>query len=272
MRAPPPPRRSRVRFFTVYVSRLRQFCTLYKIKKRWKLHKLHTVERRGYTIVSPLSAIRADDMVNLPTGLQNKSHKKKPLLIASFPRGCSRSPRVKLLQRNRLSKIFLSRRKYNLKYFDVTGIKEKNCSSRQSCSSYHCAHVVRTIKKVTSKNADVRVIFHDNNTIKSHNLPINTENIDSPQLLEFGPHQSIRIKNYSTLDRKNRQGLLLVDETVKHNISTPRTCSPTITRYFEEERMPKVTYKKPTPRSFILLTKFKDLTIISHSIKINSSE
>lgn len=295
MRAPPPPRKSRSRFITVCILRLRQLCTGYKLKKRWHLHKLHKLQRRGNYVASPISGIRTDDMLNLPTGMQNKSCKQKPLLIAAFPKGCSRSPRVRLLQRNRLSKVLISKRKYKLKYFDAHAFGETANSGiiKEGRVTHRCAHTVGSIKKVTSKNADIKIIFHDRNVIKSLNLPAASQyNPQSPELLEFAPQQSIRIKDYSTLSRRSftlespehmdgkrkRNGrevsykIGTVQPTVvKKNcyldlfttLDGPVSMNESISQ--EGDSNDNMRIGKPSFKSMIKITKYANATIISYS-------
>lgn len=295
MRAPPPPRKSRSRFVTVLILRIRQLCTGYKFKKRWHLHKLHKLQRRGNFVASPISGIRADDMLNIPTGMQNKSCKQKPLLIAAFPKGCSRSPRVRILQRNRLSKVLISKRKYNLKYFDAHAFGETANSGiiKEGHATHRCAQTVGSIKKVTSKNADVKVIFHDKNVIKSLNLPAASQyNFESPEMLEFAPQQSIRIKDYSTLSRRsfalensdhrdskgkrNRRVVNNKIETfgptiVKKNCyldlftmsDSPMSRNESISR--KSDANDQIRIGKPNLKSMIKITKYANATIISYS-------
>lgn len=206
MRAPPPPRKSKSRYVTSCCLRLRQLCTGYEFKKRWHLHKLHKVRRKGEILVSPLSGVHVEDMINLPTGLQNKSFKTKPLLIAAFSRGCAQSPQLRLLQRNKLYGLPLTRRKYKLKNFEATLTEKRKISQGTYRATHPCASRVGSIKKVTSKDADLRVIFHNPNVIKSTNLNTNAEGVlHSPQVLEFTCQQSIRIRDYPSLAKRPLQ-------------------------------------------------------------------
>ncbi|AQZ13236.1 OSW1 (YOR255W) [Zygosaccharomyces parabailii] len=203
MRAPPPPRKSKSHCLTRFCLRIRQVCTGYGLKKRWHLHKLHKVRRKGEMIVSPLSGLHAEDMINLPTGLQKESAKRKPLLIAVFSRGCAKSPQLRLLQRNKLYGLPLTQRKYKLKEFEAT-VTEKGVKNQSNIQmTLPCASRVGSIKKATSKNADVRVIFHNQNVIKTTNLCTDLETaLQSPQFLEFTSRQSIKIGDYPSLVRR----------------------------------------------------------------------
>lgn len=143
--------------------------------------------------------------MNIPTALQPRKSRKKPLLIAAFPKGCSRSPRVRVLQRNRLSKLMISKRKYKLKSLEVHDTSKVNI---QMVETHRCANKVGSIKKMTSKNADVKVIYHETNVIKCSNLRLSSA-IDSrsPEIFEFAPNKSIRIKDYPSL-RNTRPSVL----------------------------------------------------------------
>ncbi|GAV53971.1 hypothetical protein ZYGR_0AK04730 [Zygosaccharomyces rouxii] len=202
MRAPPPPRKSRSRYLTTCCLRLKQVFTGSKLKKRWHLHKLHKFRRKGQLAVSPVSGIHVEDMLNLPTGLQNRSAKGKPLLIAAFSKGCTKSPQLRLLQRNKFYGLPMTKRKYKLKTFDAT-VTEKKATATPTQRTHLCAPRVGSIKKVTSKDADLKIIFHNNNVIKSINLEKESHaTLNSPQLLEFAPQQSIRIKDYPSLAKR----------------------------------------------------------------------
>lgn len=231
MRAPPPPRKSRSRYLTSCCLKLKQVFTGSKLKKRWHLHKLHQLKRRGQLAVSPISGIHVEDMVNLPTGLQNRSTKRKPLLIAAFPKGCTKSPQLKLLQRNKFYGLPMTKRKYKLKPFD-TSVTRKKHTLTSTQQTHLCAPKVGSIKKATSKDADLKVIFHNNNVIKSINLKEESHiSSHSPKLLEFAPQQSIRIKDYPSLARKPI-GLGEINENKNPKDDDPKKC----VRSLNEER------------------------------------
>ncbi|GAV49062.1 hypothetical protein ZYGR_0N04670 [Zygosaccharomyces rouxii] len=220
MRAPPPPRRSKSRYLTTCYLRIKQVFTGSKLKKRWHLHKLHKFRRKGQLAVSPISGIHVEDMVNLPTGLQNRSSKGKPLLIAAFSKGCTKSPQLRLLQRNKFYGLPMTTRKYKLKSFDTT-VTEKKTATTITQRTHLCAPRVGSLKKATSKDADIKVIFHNNNVIKSINLEEESHTTSySPQLLEFAPQQSIRIKDYPSLARRPL-GLAEISENENVNDNNP---------------------------------------------------
>lgn len=269
MRAPPPPRRSRSRFAALCVVRLRQFLSGHRLKKRWHLHKLHKFERKGLICLSPESGLRAEDMMNIPSALQPKKVRQRPLLIAAFPKGCSRSPRVRVLQRNRLSRLMISKRKYKLKYFDVKGLHK---ADKSDSVTHRCAQTIGSIKKATSNNADVRVIFHETNVIKCSNLVVSSETGQrSPELFEFAPNQSIRIHDYPSLRKQS----ILQDHNRQAEVVRKSVAELTMSKGLKTEMIAEVT---PTTlqsttsldanqrwRSLVEITEFTNSPIISYS-------
>lgn len=136
-------------------------------------------------------------MMNIPTHLLPSSSKSKPLLIATFPRGCSHSPHLKLLEKNNFTTRTITGRKYKTEYLNNSRIK---CTSNKvkilskHDPSLKCVKTVRSIRGTTKKYADVRLIFHDKNVIKVSNIT-NTKNI-TPTVLEFDGTNVIELKNY----------------------------------------------------------------------------
>lgn len=257
MRAPPPPRRSKSRFLAHCVVQLRQLISCYRLRKRWHLHKLHKIHRTGGAAVSPISGIHAEDMMNMPTALQPRNSRKKPLLIAEFPKGCSRSPRVRVLQRNRLSKLMISKRKYKLKSFDVDGARKLTV---QEAVTHQCANTVGSIKKMTSRNADVRVIYHETNVIKCSKLDFSTINSQSPELFEFAPNRSIRIKDYPSLKRNAAAGLQVMKN------KTQELSEDTAQNYASKfERLTLSNHRHNSSGKIIKVSEFPEAPLISYS-------
>lgn len=277
MRAPPPPRRSRSRFVVLCVVRLRQLISGHKLKKRWHLHKLHKFQRHDLVCVSPGSGIRAEDMMNIPSSLRPRNARHRPLLIAAFPKGCSRSPRVRILQRNRLSKLMISKRKYKLKRFDFKNLS--NTDDRKNTVTHRCAQTVGSIKKVTAGNADVRVIFHETNVIKCSNIGVGSEGgLHSPELFEFAPNQSIRIRDYPSLRRKS-SGMVKVDQAANRFRGSKN--SPLLSRRPDSmtsssdsvprEESPASSGDVQIRPKIIRIIKFADSSVISYSKIVSSS-
>lgn len=270
MRAPPQPRRSRSRFVALCVVRLRQLISGHRLKKRWHLHKLHEFQRKGLICLSPGSGIRAEDMINIPSALQPRKIRQKPLLIAAFPKGCSRSPRVRVLQRNRLSRLMISKRKYKLKPFEVKGLH----NPEEDTVTHRCAQTVGSIKKLAATDADVRVIFHESNVIKCSNLIVASEADQcSPELFEFAPNRSIRIHDYPSLRRKPTPDqnletvaksvgdLTISEETSHHRGRETLSSEPQSSSSQDNEQL----YSK-----VVKMTEFADSPIISYSKLIRS--
>lgn len=132
-----------------------------------------------------------------------------------------------------------------------------------------CAHTVHSIKKATSKNADVRVIFHDTNTIKSHNLTFGTLNSKSPEILEFGPQRSIRIKDYSSLGRrKNQKDADSLGSDI-HLPEVPRNKNRSFDNYLEQQTFLS-TKQRLKAKSVVIIRKYVGSSIISYSKIISS--
>lgn len=220
MRAPPSPRKSRSGHLLYFYFRLRQCFSCQRLKRRWHIHKLHVHQYSTRWNLSPLSGIQIEDMINEPSGLCPGSAKKKPLLIARFPKGCQESPRVYVLQRNNLSRLKLSKRKYALRFYynDFFGKDFNKKDELINESQQHCAETVRKIKKVTAKHADVKIIYHDKNTIRSYRLSgkndkklivhgvLGEEEEDSSSVyIRFGEDHSLRVRDYHSLHRHSQR-------------------------------------------------------------------
>ncbi|CCH59210.1 hypothetical protein TBLA_0B03710 [Henningerozyma blattae CBS 6284] len=254
MKAAPIPRKSKSRWVTMKLVKIGNVLHCYPCRKRWSLHKLHCKNRtltfksiknkRKNTnktaitttindLYSPTISLRGEDMLDIETSLRPASRNRKPLLITTFPDGCSASPRIHILQKTRFGRYVVSKRRYKLKYFNSESFTERivkvkpkpkkqenlihiedNQNHNQNEEnptvltieplvqvpkndqnpSYTCAQTIHLIKNEISKNSDFRVIFHDKNVIKTLNLPSNIENI------EFGgPSQSIRLSDFGSL-------------------------------------------------------------------------
>lgn len=252
MRAPPPPRKSNSNILLLYLLHVRHIFTGQKIKRRWRLHRLkrnaHRSLYRKRENLSPISGLRVEDMFNLPTDLQPYSSKNKPLLIATFGKGCDRSPKLEYLKKNKFPRRTLTRRKYRLKYLNGNKIKYtcKNMSFNSKCDdSLTCAKTVRSIKYVTGDNADVRLIFHNKNIIKR--LNIRNENRETPGVLEFDANNSVNLhgfKTLSTYSQKEKQKPKEIQAMVKYHL--------------KETVEPKSSTK-------LVLYGFSNSTLISHS-------
>ncbi|CCF56605.1 hypothetical protein KAFR_0B03090 [Kazachstania africana CBS 2517] len=199
MRVPPPPRRSRANIIPIYGIKIRSLLCCHRLKRRWHLHKLRKKLRlNSNNKFGPISGPRAEDMMDLQTGYLSRSIRKKPLLIASFPRGCDNSPEIKVLQRSNFAKQFITKRKYYLKQYENKLFKTTADKVGQT-NTFQCAQTVRTIKTVTSKNADVRTIFHNQNVLKRVNIEPSLQ-IDDYKFIIFDSKNSFRLtKNKSNI-------------------------------------------------------------------------
>ncbi|EDO17133.1 hypothetical protein Kpol_1072p3 [Vanderwaltozyma polyspora DSM 70294] len=220
MRAPPPLRNSKSKALSIAIIKVRQLYSCTRLKRRWHVYKLHKLKKgiadnnliNSGQDISPVSSPHAENMINIPSGLDSKANFKKPLLIASFPEGCSNSPKMHVLRRNSLSRLLLSRRRYKLKhYYNETMVKgttgdepirmvQNNCNH---LNEFQCASNVASIRKIASEDADIKVVFHGRNIIKQLNIPIKEKRTEkSPEFLEFGPSLSLRIKDFPSLLKK----------------------------------------------------------------------
>lgn len=115
-----------------------------------------------------LTGVRVEDTFNLETQYLPGSQVDKPLLVASFRRGCAHSPNVTILQRNKLSRLKLSKRQYSLKSYNLKNSMRVNQISIADGKDFQCSQTVRVIKKLTKENADIKVIFHNDNVVKNN--------------------------------------------------------------------------------------------------------
>lgn len=212
MRAPPRPRRSKSNVLPLLYARLKDKCHFNHIKRRWNLHKLHKLQFKeiNNNTLTPLTGARVEDMFNVPTNILPSSAKHKPLLIASFPEGCSKSPKIEVLQRSKWARLFLTRKKYKLKYMDNHFVKEY-IKTQPSVPEYDCLLNVNTIKRVTKKNADVRVIYHNKNTIKLINIGQNKNNKFS--FIDFDNCNSLRISDFTFSKRQTNSSQSKAERT-----------------------------------------------------------
>ncbi|SCU82563.1 LADA_0C06326g1_1 [Lachancea dasiensis] len=205
MRAVPTPRKSRTRFLRRKFGQMYQIVSFRKVRKKHNLHHLHQLHRRNTrtsrqkranfkNITTPLVI---DDYVDLDSGPESPTAKRKPLLIASFPNGYGRSPRVKILQKNILSRFWISRRRYRLRKYNP-GMLEFQ-AQRQGFQEDDCFRSCRTIRKQAAKYADVKFNFERHNVVKTVCIPIDHSRIQQPQFLEFDPEHSVRLDEIPSL-------------------------------------------------------------------------
>ncbi|CCC69110.1 hypothetical protein NCAS_0C01200 [Naumovozyma castellii] len=255
MRAQPPPRKSNWSLIVNTVIKIRRFYSCHRLRKRWNIHQIHRVQYKRFIARSPTLEFRSEDMFNIPTNMIPKDTKKKPLMIASFPEGCSNSPQLNVLQRNEKSRLFLSRRRYKLKNIDNKNFKPVPRIGSDSMNPlYPCAETVRSIKQLTNRHADVRVVFHNSNVIKSTRLRKEQEDGVTPQLIQFDNERTIRLDDYPALSRRNGKRDGNNSELAK--VSQNDKPGPPI-------------YKNT--RHFIKITYFKNSDIISHSSFLDST-
>ncbi|CAI4036544.1 hypothetical protein SMKI_15G3920 [Saccharomyces mikatae IFO 1815] len=274
MRAPPSPRKSRSGHLLYLYFRLRQCFRCQGLRRRWHIHKLHIHQYNTRWNLSPLSETRIEDMINVPSGLCSESAKRKPLLIARFSKGCQESPRVYVLQRNNLSRLRLSKRKYALRFYhsNFFGKDSKiNEGSIYDIQHQQCAETVRKIKKVAAKHADIKIIFHDKNTIRSDKLRGgNIRKLHMPGVLEeeeedsssvyirFCDNHSLRVKDYHSLNRHSNKSHL----QKRSNVAISK--SKFFARLFEEEPLQE---KKSTEKKSdaIMIKEFHNYRVVSFS-------
>lgn len=240
MRAPPPPRRSKSRYIRKSLHRIYKFLTLQSLRRRWKLHKLHKVSRKNNLphkqkkisdhVVTPLLI---EDILGYQGELESPAKNNKPLLIASFPKGCAASPRVRILQRSRLSRIYISKRKYKLKNFNPGLLK---AGKRDGSIKNSCAQRVHFIRKHVSKHADIKVNYHRKNIIKSTRIPVNVNDKRAPQLLEFSQAKSIRLNEYPSLSVKPPRKFSIAQRDKTGRIHVHTKCKKKIRKKLEETR------------------------------------
>lgn len=211
MRAVPVPRKSKVRFVRRKAGQVYQIVSLRRIKRKYNLHRLHKIHRRntrtkrqkGAQPSSSTTPLISDDFLGLSSGLESPAAKNKPLLIASFPHGCDRSPRVRVLQKNLLSRFWISKRKYRLRNYNAGLVHSR--LQEQNPEYVDCFQSCRTIRKQASKYADVKINFERRNVFKTVCIPVNHLENRRPQFLEFDPDHSIRLEDYPSLHLGDRE-------------------------------------------------------------------
>ncbi|CEP60158.1 Osw1p LALA0_S01e04324g [Lachancea lanzarotensis] len=218
MRAIPVPRKSRARFLRRKAGRLYQVMSFRKVRRKFNLHQIHQLHRKNakkfrrkpFDAGKLMTPIVAGDGVNLWSGIESPAAKSKPLLIASFPNGYNRSPRVKVLQKNRLSKLWISRRRYRLRKYNP-GLQKSQIPGAE-VGYEDCVRSCRTIKRQASKYADVKFIFERQNVMRTVCIPNGHLPDQNPRLLEFHPDHSIRLEDFPSLQRpeNNAEGPVVI--------------------------------------------------------------
>lgn len=192
---------------------LKKRLTFNRLKNRRKLHLLHkslNKKKQQDNGKKPSDDLRVEDTFNLKTGYLPKTQYKKPLLIATFSNSCEEVPTINVLERSKLSSLHLTKRKFKLKLFNNRLIKR---STPNSPINLECVKNIRSIKNLTEKNADVKVIFHNKNTIRS--FPIKKENRKQSKItgenplqrkvIRFNPNYSFTINPFPTLEKSECQ-------------------------------------------------------------------
>lgn len=206
MRAPPQSRRSRHRYVSQALQVVQDTMNLQKARKSWHIHKLHKISRknkRAGTKVNkatvselksqdpqPESPIRLTDIANQPSGMEAQKNRKMPLLIASFPKGCCKSPKFNLLESNSLYKSILTRRKYKLKSFHG-GIAEIK-KGKKHIGDY-------AIKKDVLNHSQMKINYHRRGVVNSTCLLVDSNATCHPEYLKFDRDYSIRLSDYPSL-------------------------------------------------------------------------
>ncbi|CCK72268.1 Osw1p KNAG_0J01870 [Huiozyma naganishii CBS 8797] len=237
MRVPPKPRASRLPRFLIRVKNAVCFKRLKLRRKNKRLNKLQYKQSMQAAITN--SGLRVEDTFNIPTNFLPRSARNKPLLIANFKRGCDRSPEVKILQKTRLRRLFMSKRRIKMKYFNYHDCKRNNEINNVAEQTVHnntmqCATNVHTIKTLTRKNADVRVIYYSDNVVKRFSPEKKMETVNgevSPEYIEFTGTKSVKIAKYPSLRRKGNHTTTLTGLFAPTEVSEEPENLGTVRRY-----------------------------------------
>ncbi|AMD21157.1 HEL123Wp [Eremothecium sinecaudum] len=208
MRAPPQPRRSRHRYVSQVLQVVQDAVTLQKARERWHIHRLHKVNRANCRNGKPGTtsrrensdlSIRLTDIANQPSGVDLQKKRRMPLLIASFPRGCGRSPRFNALEKNKWCKAMITRRKYKLKSFN-SGAVPITGKGKKPTGDY-------SIKKEIAKHAHMKVNYHRKGVMNSTCVLVDIKNNQPPEYLTFDRDYSLRLCDYPSLSIRKPETL-----------------------------------------------------------------
>ncbi|AET38105.1 Osw1p Ecym_2372 [Eremothecium cymbalariae DBVPG len=211
MRAPPQPRRSRHRYVLQVIQKFHDTIGFHRVRRRWHLHKVHKASRanaRNRNVNNNNNSknnieqigntpVRLEDIANQPSGVDIPKKRRMPLLIASFPKGSSRSPQFNVLERNRKSKLLLSRRKYKLKSFQGGTKSLKGKTNAKNCQKAY------TVRKEVMQHAQMKVNYHRKGVVNSTCVLLDNDSGRNPEFLSFGHECSIRLKDYPSLSIRN---------------------------------------------------------------------
>lgn len=211
MRAPPPHRKSKSLRVPIFFINLKRKLKCNDWKRRKRVHLLHRLHRQKYNnrfFTPPGSGLRVEDSFTLRTEYLHPDVVDKPLVIATFSRDCQELPTINILERSKLSRLRLMKRKFKLKLFNynLSKLPEQKGENKEHINSINCNNInnnfrcvstVRSIKNLVEKDADVRVIFHNKNTIRS--FPLKYNNTGNYEHIKFTKDGSLRIDSFASL-------------------------------------------------------------------------
>ncbi|KAG0659377.1 hypothetical protein C6P44_003785 [Monosporozyma unispora] len=218
MRAPPPHRKSRSIKIPLFFINLKKKLKCNDWKRRKRIHLLHRLHRKKYNSrvdTPPDSGLRIEDSFTLRTEYLHPDVIDKPLVIATFSGHCQELPTINILERSKLSRLHLMKRIFKLKLFTynmtkLSKSKHKNGDpENNNDNNFGCVSTVRSIKNLVEKEADVRIIFHNKNTIRS--FPVTSINNEKGEYISFTKDASLRIDSFPSLTR-HQSGLVNIDE------------------------------------------------------------
>lgn len=222
MRAPPPHRKSKSVKFPIFFINIKKKLKCNDWKRRKRIHLLHRLHRKKYDnkFYTPLSSgLRVEDSFTLRTEYLQPDVIDKPLVIATFSNDCQELPTINILERSKLSRLRLMKRKFKLKLFnynisklpEIKGEDQNNIINinnnnnndnininiNNNTNNFRCVNTVKSIKKLVEKDADIRVIFHNKNTIRS--FPLKYSNTGKYEHIKFTKDGSLRIDSFASL-------------------------------------------------------------------------
>lgn len=187
MRSVPEARRSKFNHFRQLWNRVHDCVTLKRLKRRWNIHKI----KKGSRKTTYRSAVPIDRVGNIPTGMSHKSANGKPLLIVSFNKGQSNSPKVRILEQNGYLRSRISGRQYKLK-------RVVNNASVIRDTEHMGQH---TVRQEVARHADLKVNKKYQGIVKTTDIPCCY--VDEPKLINVGQEHTLRIRDYPSLNPNN---------------------------------------------------------------------
>ena len=271
MRVPPPHRKSLTLQIPLFLIKLKRKIQCNNWKKRKRIHKLHRIHRRRISnnLEIPEFDLRVEDSYSMKTEYLSTNITDKPLLIATFDNDCTKFPQINILERSKLSRLHLKKRKFKLKILDYNPINISNKLDNAN-QQFRCVSTIRSIKNLVDDDADVRPIFHNKNIIRCSQLK-GLRNDESDTSNNLSQKKYIKFVNNGIVDINSLPSLRTTEDlnvTTKGHLNIQKFNQQTQNCFASDTKIEKLSFinnKKHTGSYFKHDKKHKLIKIVYHS-------